>query len=217
MLSTELQTYAATMRNTLSPEVMVKLEDMLARLHAARVGADAPKVGDVVPTIQFMRADGSSIALGQLLATGPVILIFYRGRWCPFCDLQLRAFDRSAGEFKALGAQLIAISPQNSQELAKQAGEHKWSFELFSDPHNAAARAFSLVWTSTPEEQELSKGWEVDLARINGDDFWELPATALFVIDRSGNVIWRQIDVDFTKRAAPEDVLAALRAHHPAP
>jgi peroxiredoxin len=215
MLSTELQAYAASMRSTLSPEAMVKLEAMIARLQAIRAGADAPKVGDAAPPVQFMRMDGGTVSLSQALATGPVILIFYRGRWCPFCDLQLRAFDRSLGDITAAGAHLIAVSPQNSEELAKQTGEYKMSVELFSDPHNAAARAFNLVWASTPEEQELSKGWDVDLAQINSDDLWELPATAVFVIDRSGLVRWRQIDIDFTKRAEPEDVLAALRALPP--
>ena len=139
-------------------------------------------------------------------------MIYYRGRCCPFCDLTLRAFDAQADAFKAAGARLVGVSPQTVAESIKTADERSLGFEVVSDPHNAAAQAFSLAWALTEEERALYTALDSKLDVANGDDRWELPAPATFIIDQAGTVRWAWVDTNWTRRPEPVDVLAALRA-----
>ena len=211
-LNADIQTRLAGAKAQMPPPVFAKLGEMFERLEAAHVGAGAPKVGEPAPDTRFTSRDGSEVSLASLHADGAVVLIFYRGRWCPFCDLTLRAFDADAEAFKSAGARLVGVSPQTTVESARTADERNLRFEVLRDPHNAAAQAFGLAWALTEEERALYTAFDSKLDVANGDDRWQLPAPATFIVDRTGVVRWAWVDSNWTRRPEPADVLAALHA-----
>ena len=141
-----------------------------------------------------------------------VVLVFYRGAWCPYCNLQLRAFQAALADIRAAGARLVAISPQtpdNSLTLAEQA---ELAFPVLSDVGNAVARGYGLVFELDADDRAVHSGVGIDLAAFNGEDSWELPAPAVFVVDADGTIRHASVAGDYRWRVGPDEVLAALRA-----
>jgi peroxiredoxin len=194
------------------PEVLAKIAPELEALARSSYGSASPKVGSKAPEFSLPDARGGEARLADLLARGPVVVTFYRGGWCPFCNLQLRAYQAALPEMVALGATLVAISPQtpdNSLSTAEKAG---LAFPVLSDAHNAAARAYGLVFKLSDGLQALQKMFGNEPPKFNGDDSWELPVPGTFVLDRSGVVRLAFVDPDYTKRLEPSAILAALRS-----
>jgi|tagenome__1003787_1003787.scaffolds.fasta_scaffold20436415_2 peroxiredoxin len=172
----------------------------------------AKAVGEAAPDFGLPDARGVTVTLADLRDDGPVVLVFYRGAWCPYCNLQLRAFQAALADIHAAGAALVAISPQtpdNSLTLAEQA---ELKFPVLSDVGNAVARSYGLVFALGAADRELHGGVGIDLAASNGDDSWELPAPAVFVVDRAGTIRYASVAGDYRWRVGPDEVLAALRA-----
>jgi peroxiredoxin len=211
-LGTDIQNTLAGFKGNAPPEIFQQIEAAIARLEAARIGADAPTPGTAVPETQLLSLSGAPVALQQLYSDHPLVLIFYRGRWCPFCNLTLRAYNSLVHDFEAAGARLVAVSPQTLEEAAATHAERGLEFELVTDPHNTAARAFGLAWSLTAEDRALYTAFGVNLEIVNGDDRWELPAPATFIIDRTGIVRWSSVDPNYTQRAEPAEVLDALKS-----
>ena len=210
-LNTQIQTLLGTMRPQIPPPVFTKLLAVLDRLESTRVGAAAPKAGMAIPDVAVTGAKGERVSLRSLSGDGPLVLLFYRGGWCVFCDLTLRAFDRALDDITAAGGRLIAVSPQTVENSEKTGQERQLRFDLFSDPRNEAAQAFGLTWQLTPEERELYVAFNADLAQANGNQDWELPAPAAFLIDRQGMIRWSWVDSNYTRRPEPAEVVAELR------
>jgi len=172
----------------------------------------AKAVGDTAPDFELPDARGGSVTLAGLREDGPVVLIFYRGAWCPYCNLQLRAFQAALADIHSAGATLVAISPQtpdNSLTLAEQA---ELAFPVLSDAGNAVARSYGIVFGFGADDRELHSSIGIDLAASNGDDSWELPAPAVFVVDADGTIRYASVAGDYRWRVGPDEVLSALRA-----
>ncbi len=169
------------------------------------VGADAPD-------FSLPDALGSKVTLSELLAEGPVVLSFYRGGWCPYCSIQLRTLQARLTDLAAAGGRLVAVSPQTPDSSLSTAEKLELAFPVLSDAGNAVARRYGLVFTLADELRPVYAGWGLDLPAANGDETFELPLPATFVIGADGKVAWRFADADYTKRAEPDDVIAALRA-----
>jgi peroxiredoxin/drug/metabolite transporter (DMT)-like permease len=182
----------------------------IGELVRAGVGAGAPKVGQLAPGFTLPDALGRPVTLAKLLEAGPVVLAFYRGQWCPYCDLQLRAYQQALPEIAALGARLVAISPQTPDESLSTAEKRGLAFDVLSDRGNAVARAYGLVWKVTGELDRVQRGFGIDLARANGDGANELPAPGLFVIDRDGRITFARVDANWTTRVEPTTIVRAL-------
>jgi peroxiredoxin len=172
----------------------------------------AAQVGQPAPEFTLPDAYGTEISLATLLSKGPVVLSFYRGEWCPFCNLELNAFQRLLPEIDALGATLVAISPEKPDFALAIAEKNKLTFPVLSDLGNAVARAYGLVFASTPEAKALLLDtFHLDLAERNGDASWELPIPGTFVIDTQRTIRFAHVDSNYmTGRANPETVLAVL-------
>ena len=169
-------------------------------------------VGEAAPDFELPDARGSSVTLAGLRGERPVVLVFYRGAWCPYCNLQLRAFQAALADIHTAGASLAAISPQtpdNSLTLAEQA---ELAFPVLSDLGNDVARSYGLVFALGAADRELHAGVGIDLTAFNGDDSWELPAAAVFVVDTDGTIRYASVAGDYRWRIGPDEVLAALRA-----
>lgn len=194
-------------------EVIARLAPELESLARSSYGSASPKVGSKAPLFSLPDARwGGEVRLATILAQGPVVVTFYRGGWCPYCNLQLRAYQAILPKIQALGATLVAISPQtpdNSFSTAERAG---LAFPVLSDARNQAARAYGLVYKLSEGLQSLQKMFGNEPPKFNGDDSWELPVPGTFVLDREGVVRLAFVDPDYTKRLEPSALLAALRS-----
>jgi peroxiredoxin len=166
------------------------------------------KTGDRAPDFTLPNSSGRPVSLAGLLRTGPAVVTFYRGGWCPYCNLQLRAYQRALCEITASGGKLVAISPQLPEGSLSTAEMNKLSFDVLSDVGNFVARSFGLVYSLPDELRAALKA----LPRINGDDSWELPLPATYVIASDRKIALAEIELDYRGRLEPEAIVAALRA-----
>lgn len=149
--------------------------------------------------------------LDELLLQGPVVLTFYRGAWCPYCNLQLRAYQAILPQVAAWGARLVAISPQRPDNSLGTAEKNALTFDVLSDAGNEVARRYGLVYALPGELRDALRANDKALSTINGDESWELPVPATYVIGEDGRVLLASLHVDYRTRLEPEAMLAALR------
>jgi peroxiredoxin len=170
------------------------------------------KAGAQAPDFTLPDANGVEVTLSKLLQQGPVVLAFYRGSWCPYCNLQLRAYQQILPQIQALGATLVAISPQTPDNSLTIVEKQELAFPVLSDRGSTVIRQYGLVFQLTEELQALYKKYNLDLTKFNGDGPWELPMPGIFIIDRSGTIRLASVDADFTHRLEPAAILESLRA-----
>jgi peroxiredoxin len=169
-------------------------------------------VGDLASDFTLPDAQGQPVALSALLHDGLVVVTFYRGGWCPYCNIQLRAYQAALPAMAALGARLLAISPQLPDGSISTAQANKLTFDVLSDVGNAVARGFGLVY-SLPEELRVAlRSNNKALPGINGDESWELPVPATYVIGQDRRIVRASIDVDYRNRLNPDEAVVALQS-----
>ena len=169
------------------------------------------KVGDRAPAIVLETATGAIVDVGTLLKKGPVIVTFYRGGWCPYCNLELKAYQQILPEIAAAGASLVAISPEKPDDTLSTAEKNALSFEVLSDVGQKVGRAFGLVYEFTEELKRAYRGFNLDIPVRNGTPGeWALPISATYVIDRDGSIVYAYTDVDYRDRADPRDILQVV-------
>lgn len=209
----EAEAYKAKAQERLGDQFNI-LTDDIKRVRSSGMLDHALRVNDSAPDFALPDAFGHDISLKALLKAGPVVISFYRGEWCPFCNLELRALQEALPRINKLGANLIAISPEKPDSGIIAAEKNKLTFPVLSDFKNTVARQFGIVFRVGDEVQNLSKTvFKNDLALRNGEDSYELPVPATFVIDAQGVVRFAHVEADYmTGRAEPEQVVAALEA-----
>lgn len=210
VLQDRIEAFNRELQSQAPPEAVQAIGAAIAELVKSGVGASAPRVGQAAPTFTLPDALGRPVALARLLSAGPVVIAFYRGQWCPYCDLQLRAYQETLPQLAALGAQLVAISPQTPDETLSTTEKRGLAFHVLSDRGNAVARSYGLVWKVTGALDRVQRGFGVDLARSNGDDSNELPAPAVFVVGTDGRIAFAHVDGNWTARVEPAAILRAL-------
>ena len=211
-LQNEIQALMGELGRKVPAEMMDKVGAFIGRLASEGVAKNARKAGDTAPGFTLRNISGRTVALAELLAKGPVVVSFFRGEWCPFCDLELRALQKALPEFAEHGASLVAISPQLAENNRASAESRSLGFEVLSDPGNTIAKAYGIAFSMNAAEQELHKAFGADLPAVNGATNWDLPVPATFVIDRAGRIAWAHVDSNYTARAEPADIVAAVRA-----
>ena len=169
------------------------------------------KAGDRAPAIVLTNAKGETVDVGMLLKRGPVIVTFYRGGWCPYCNLELKAFQKILPDITAAGAALVAISPEKPDDTLSTAEKDALSFEVLSDIGQRVGRAFGLVYTFSDELKRAYQEFGRDVPATNGADEWALPISATYIIGRDGTIIYAYTDADYRDRADPEEVLMFLK------
>lgn len=187
-----------------------------AALTAEGVERRVRKPGDHAPSFALPDARGRIVSSLDLLAQGPVVVVFYRGAWCPYCNLELRAYQKVLPEIRALGAALVAISPQTPGGTAEAVEKNALDFDVLSDVGNGVAASFGLIHDVPPELQALYAKWKLDLPRLNGTDDWRLPLPGTFVIGSDGRIALAHADADYRVRLEPSDVLRTLARLSPA-
>ena len=187
---------------------------MIAALKAQGLAARALGVGATAPAFSLPDHKEKVVSSADLLAHGRLVLCFFRGRWDPFCCGQMEAMNGIVPEIEAAGASLVAISPQTVKQSFFMADQHRLRFALLSDAGNQVARQFGLVYRVPDEQQDIYRRAFVNLPFINGDESWELPIPATYIVDRDGTVPFASVNEDYTQRAEPEEILDALQSHH---
>src|SRR5512138_445724 len=210
-LATELAELKANAKARVSPERFAIVEVAIARLKLDGVESRALGAGDLAPDVAPLNVDGRSVRLRDLWRSGPLVVVFYRGGWCPYCNLQLRAWHRVAQEVATQGASVVAISAQAPDPAASPASKQGLGFAVLSDADLETAEAFRIAYTLPDELIDLYGRLGHDLPVLNGNGRWALPMTATYVIDRRGIIVFADVDADYRRRAEPADVLARLR------
>ena len=185
---------------------------VIAELKREHLAANILPVGAKIPAFQLSDHDGRNISSSELLAKGRLVLCFIRGRWCPFCVGQMEAMNPILPKIKEAGATLAAISPQTVKQSFFMHDQHKLHFPLLSDAGNRVARQFRLTYRVPDEQKNLYQRTFVNLPFVNGDDGWELPIPAAYVIDHDGTILFASANEDYTGRPEPEDILRILNA-----
>lgn len=193
-----------------SPEQVVQLDKDVAKLHNLRLIETSLQVGDFAPNFALTNADGELFQLTQLLENGAVVLSFYRGMWCPFCSLELRALEEILPAIQSLGASLVSISPQTRRSTRLTVQQENLTHPVLHDKGNQVARQFGIVHQVSESMQEILQGFGISLTKFNGDHVNELPVPATFIIDQNGKIAYRFIDPDFTKRLDPVEIITIL-------
>ena len=180
-------------------------------LETSGIANQALTVGDTAPDFELPDATGKQVKLSTLLQQGPVVINFYRGEWCPYCNLELRAFQNLLPEFKQAGASLVAISPELPDHSLSVTERHNLEFAVLSDVGNKVSREYGLVFTLDASLKPIYQNFGIDIPSSNGDDSYELPMPATYVIDQERRIRYAFAEADYTQRAEPQDVLAVVK------
>ncbi len=202
---------------TAIPEpIAVRIDAGVAEIEASQA-APGLAVGDRAPDFTLPDALGRPVSLADLLAEGPVVTVFYRGEWCPYCNLQLHALQAALPAIRELGASLVAISPQAPDHSLSLTEKHALAFPVLSDLDQKVIRSYRVQFTLGGDLEELLvNDFQKDPADQNADHSRSLPVPAVFVIDQDSIVRAVFVSADWRIRAEPADIIAGLRALQPA-
>jgi peroxiredoxin len=209
-LQAELDAITAERRRLVQPERLARIDAAYAELLQQGIGAQALRAGDVAPSFELPDNAGKPVSSAEILERGPLVVVFFRGRWCPYCVTQLEAMQRWLPELKAAGASLVAISPQNQKHSYLTKEQHQLLYPVLSDAGNRVAREFGLVFQLPPALQDVYEQIFINLKVYNGTNDWTLPVPAMYVVGPDGKLTWAFSDPDYTRRAEPTDVVKAV-------
>ena len=175
------------------------------------VPAEAVKAGDRLQPFTLQDATRTPVSLGQLAEAGPAVIVFYRGGWCPYCNLALRTYQRELlPELGAFGARLVAISPQTPDQSLSTAEKAELAFTVLSDPGSRVARSIGIAFQQAGEVLAAQRQLGLDLAQVNAEGSTQLPRPAVLIIDQNRTVRFADVQPDYTARTEVADILAAL-------
>ena len=210
-LTKELADYSVSSAERMAADTKERFDHEKERLRASGLGEQGLKVGARVADFTLRNAGGEDVQLADLLAKGPVVLSFYRGGWCPYCNIELRALQRALPEINDFGAELVAISPETPDHAQHTTKTNDLEYEVLNDTGNKVARAFGLVFTLAEELRPIYQDFGIELPDYNGDESFELPVPATCVIGQDGVVRHAFVDPDYSLRLDPDDVVATLK------
>lgn len=211
-LASQLDAFRAEFSTLAPADIRDAMERADAALLASGIAERALKAGDRAPDFALPDVDGRMMSLAELLRDGPLVLSFYRGGWCPYCNLELRALQQAMPDFAHHGARLAAISPQTPDESLSTAEKNALAFPVLSDRGSATARAFGIAFDLADALRPIYTRLGHPLPTRNGSDDWTLPIPATYVIDRDGSIRFAHVDTDYRNRLEPAQIVRALRA-----
>jgi peroxiredoxin len=193
------------------PETQTIHAQAVAELKQRHLAANILPVGAKAPLFELPDHDGKTASSSEMLAKGRLVLSFIRGRWCPFCVGQMEAMNLILPQIEQAGATLVAISPQTVRQSFFMHDQHKLRFPLLSDAGNKVARQFSLTYRVPESQEAVYRRAFVNLPFTNGDDSWELPIPATYILDRDGTILYASANEDYTERPEPADIVRMLQ------
>jgi peroxiredoxin len=209
-LQEQLEELTAKLRSLVPADRLATIDRAIVELEASGLAEHALKVGAKTPEFALPDGDGTPWRSDDLLHHGPLVIVFYRGRWCAYCNAQLAALQEVHKQIAAAGASLVAISPQTQKHSYMTRDMHHLRFPVLSDSGNQVARQFGLVYRLSAEMQAMYESIFTKLPGYNGDPSWELPLAATFVIQPDGIISYAHLNEDWRQRAGPEETLRIL-------
>jgi peroxiredoxin len=209
-LQDQLDEITANTRALVQPERLAVGERAIEELLQSGVGSKILQAGAKAPPFELLDYTGKPVKSSDLLTLGPLILCFFRGRWCPYCATELEAWRDLLGEVREKGALFVAISPQTVRHNDFTADRHSLIFPVLSDPSCAVAASFGLAYTLPPYMQKHYRSILVNIPFVNGDETWRLPLPATFVVAQNGTILYGEAHANFRVRPEPRSVLDAV-------
>jgi peroxiredoxin len=210
-LNEHLDSLTAKLRAMVPAERLAVIDLGAAQLSYSGLADRALKIGDLAPSFELPDGDGMLWRSDDLLLNGPLVIVFYRGRWCAYCNAQLAALQEVHPQIAEARASLIAISPQTQKHSYMTRDMHKLRFPVLSDQGNQVAKKFGLVYRLSPEMQAMYESIMTKLPGYNGDQSWELPLAATYIVQADGKISYARFDADWRKRPEPEETLRIVR------
>lgn len=208
----EIKKYKEAFKQKAPLEVQEMMLDATKKLEDASISKNALTVGSIAKEIKLPNALGSKVSLFDTLEENDFVVVsFYRGSWCAYCNLELKALQGINEELKQLGAKLIAVSPQSPDASMSTKEKNELEFEVLSDNSNLIAKEYGLVFSLAEEIRPIYLSFGIDLPATNKEDSYEIPMPATYVINKNKEIIFSFIDEDYTKRCEPQDILEAIR------
>lgn len=208
-LAEQLKEMAAGSAKRLPAEMRKNFAAAIDEVRETGIEEDAKQVGDEAVDGTLLAWDGTEVTLSELWAEQPVVLTWYRGGWCPYCNLQMRAMQKSLESLEGAGARMVAITPELPENAKQTAEENKLSFLVLHDKENRLAHEYGIVFDLPASIASMYRD-RLQLPKVNGYDKLELPLAATYVIDQQGVIRWAFLDADYKKRAEPKDVIQAI-------
>ena len=213
-LKAQIDAYNVQKDAKLPADVLALMNTTNEELIAQHIKDNALQIGQKVENFSLANHNGENIELADLLKKGPIIISFYRGGWCPYCNLELKALNDYLPQFKTQSAQLVAISPQLPDETLSTAQKNDLEFDVLSDVSNKVADQFGLLFTLDERIQALYTQFGIDFEHYYGDKSFKLPLPATYVINQEGVITYAFLNEDYTLRAEPTDIMAALESEN---
>jgi peroxiredoxin len=210
-LQKDLDAVAQMVREKTPPHVMPTIEATRRRLEESGLKDHALQPRQTMSDFELPDATGEIVRSVELRSQGPLLITFYRGGWCPFCNLALRAFQERNAEIKTRGVTLLAISPQTPDHSLTLQEKHSLQFSVLSDAGNKVARQFGIVFALDPGLKTVQEQFGVDIPAYNGDRTFELPVPATFLVSTDGKVLKSYVEADYMQRLDPETALTWIR------
>jgi peroxiredoxin len=211
LLADDIKTFQDQMLPTIPEDVLNTIMTELETLIATGAAEKANNKGDKFPDFTLPNASNEMRTLHDFLANGPLVISFYRGAWCPYCNLEINALQKRLPDITASGGQLIAISPQVPDKSVDQISNSQLTFEVLSDAGNKLAKECGLVFTLPESLRPIYEAWQIDIPGHNADSSFELPIPATYIIDTHGDIRYAHVDMDYTKRLEPDIIIEQLK------
>ena len=210
-LTQDIQSFQDNFIPTIPEKTLNKLMSELQILIDSGIAEKAIHSNDRFPGFILPDSNNEARSLSDYLTRGPLVISFYRGAWCPYCNLEINALQSRLSDITACGCQLIAISPQVPDKSVDQINHSQLNFDVLSDIGNKLAKQCGLVFTLPESLRPIYDAWEIDIPGHNGDSSFELPIPATYIIDSNGDVRYAHIDMDYTKRLEPDIIIEQLK------
>ena len=208
-LQDRLDGITARTRDLVQAERLAVGERAIGDLFASGIEERILPVGALAPEFELNDSRGRLVRSADMLALGPLVIKFFRGRWCPYCVTELETWSGLYGQLRERGALMVAIGPQTERQNDFMVGQHRLPFAVLSDPGCTLAEKFGVAYTVPEYMREYYQSILINIPFVNGDDSWRLPLPATYVINPVGRVVLAEAHADFRVRAEPEEVLAA--------
>lgn len=210
MLRDNIAEYEKQKAKNVPPEILETMNQATVTLQERGIADNSLRSGDSAPGFTLPNHQGEALRLSDLLDDSVVVLSFYRGGWCPYCNLELNALQQRVPEIEALGARLVAISPEIPDKSLDTRERHNLSFDVLYDQGNQVAELFGLVFTLPEVLRPIYEKFGLDIPGYNGDDSFRLPMPATYIISGSGEIVHDFVDPDYTRRMEPQEILDKL-------
>ncbi|WP_031480129.1 peroxiredoxin-like family protein [Maridesulfovibrio frigidus] len=210
-LSEQIADYEVEKEKKVPKEILDVMNKATTELKSSGIEEQSLQTGRKAPAFKIKNHLGEERSLSELIESGPVVLSFYRGGWCPYCNLELAALQRALPEIEAAGAKLVAISPETPDNSLSTREKNEIAFDVLYDEGNKVAESYGLVFTLSDDLRPIYDKFGINIPEFNGEDTFKLPVPATYVISTHGIVAYHFVDADYTKRLEPSDIIKALK------